>query len=315
MHHRASPDGWLDLDRLDVPILGERDLHQRFPPEVLPLGRNGLGLGRHHEIRRTELLGQPPLARVRPLDRRRHISGIALGRARIHPPDDRLDLILGQPQVVLQRLDANISIVLIRRHLPARHLRLNARSPTTAHPDRSTATSARSSPVGGTPGSSAEGLGATSLENVSWRSPSSWASARSGKDARAIAATTTAPHKTDPRPIHRHEYFSCCSAPCGCVRRSYRDRTCRSAWRARRQSTGSYLPHHRPSERPTQHQSLGRCVRRPLAACAEAPDDPWDWRVVFPRMACHAPGGTSRQGGPPRYLERPVTFAKRSGVW
>ena len=105
--------------------------NDRPPPHVLTLGRDRVGLGGDDEIRWPQLLGELPLAGIGKRDRRRHVGGIASRRSVVDPQSDRPHLRLAEPQVVLQLLDADVTVVPIRRHLAGEHPLLDGAGPGT----------------------------------------------------------------------------------------------------------------------------------------------------------------------------------------
>ena len=127
----ATVERRLDRNRLDAPILGQARWDDRPPPHVLTLGRDRVGLGGDDEIGRPQLLGELPLAGIGKRDRRRHVGGIAPRRSVVDPKSDRPHLRLAEPQVVLQLLDADVTVVPIRRHLAGEHPLLDGAGPGT----------------------------------------------------------------------------------------------------------------------------------------------------------------------------------------
>ena len=105
-----------DLNRAHPARLGERDWGRRLPPYVLPAGRHGVGRRVDHQARLAELFRQLPLIDVRPLSGSRHVAGISLGRTRVDPLHDGVDLLIGEREIVLEMLDADGPVEVPGRH-------------------------------------------------------------------------------------------------------------------------------------------------------------------------------------------------------
>ena len=72
-----------------------------------------------------------PRIEIAELARRRHVGGIALGCALVHPLHDRVDLLVRERWIVLVLLDADVLVDEPRRHLAGRDLGLDRARPRT----------------------------------------------------------------------------------------------------------------------------------------------------------------------------------------
>ena len=116
----------LDLDRLDIAILGQPGWHG--VERAKPVGGHRLDLLRgrgHDEIRRADR----PSRRIRIVARRRHVARISARGAGVHPCRDRRNLGVVQGRIVLELLDADVLLDEPRRHLVLRRARLDAPRP------------------------------------------------------------------------------------------------------------------------------------------------------------------------------------------
>src|SRR5260370_690283 len=111
-----------NLHEPDPPRLSERDLGHRAIPDVLVLGRHRVLRRPDDEVRLAEAVAHGlPLVVGDERPGRRQIVRIALWRARAHPADDHVHLLVSQRHVVLEFLDANALVDVPRRQLPRRH--------------------------------------------------------------------------------------------------------------------------------------------------------------------------------------------------
>ena len=114
--------GGPDFDGADPARLGQRNIGQRPPPDVLAFGGHGVGSRFDDQIGlRADFLGRLPLVRLGPLLGRRHVLRIALRRAGIHPAGDGVDLVVRQRHIVLELVNAHRHIDMPRRHLARDH--------------------------------------------------------------------------------------------------------------------------------------------------------------------------------------------------
>ena len=113
----ASRGSRTHLNRAHPAGLRHRDVRDRPPPHVLTMRRHGV---RVDLITRSGWPSSWPASTRWPAAtlRRRHILGIAQRRARIHPPHDGRDLLVGERQVVGEFRHADRLI-----EMPGRHLR------------------------------------------------------------------------------------------------------------------------------------------------------------------------------------------------
>ena len=85
--------GGNNLNRLNVAVLGEAGIDQDVRPPVGPVGLHDQVFRQSYDdIRLADL----PRLLVRELTRRRHVGGISLQRAAVHPLDDRRDFLVAQ---------------------------------------------------------------------------------------------------------------------------------------------------------------------------------------------------------------------------
>ena len=114
----ACRGGWPHLDCPHPASLGNGHFGKRFEPDVLAVGRHGVGFRLEHEIRRPILFGQFPAIVGGPLFGRRHVFGISERSARVHPANDRGNLRVAQRNVVLKLLNPDGFVEMPRRHIP-----------------------------------------------------------------------------------------------------------------------------------------------------------------------------------------------------
>ena len=88
-----------------------RGRHQVSPPR-----RPRERLRLDHVIGRAEDVLELPLLLVRPLDRRRQVGRIPFRCPGVHPRHDGLDLLVAQPPVILDVLDSDPGVEVVRRH-------------------------------------------------------------------------------------------------------------------------------------------------------------------------------------------------------
>ncbi|PYR62650.1 MAG: hypothetical protein DMF91_05895, partial [Acidobacteria bacterium] len=119
----------MDFNRAHPPRFGQTRFDNRFVPRVERDGGHRVGRRFDDEIGLAELRGKIPDRFIRPLLRWRHVLGVAFGRARIDPPHQRVDLVVGQRPIVLELLNPDGLVDVPRRHLPRRHARLDRSSP------------------------------------------------------------------------------------------------------------------------------------------------------------------------------------------
>src|SRR5213594_5044905 len=104
----------LNLDGLDVPILGKACIHDYVLPGIGGLCRNGQVLWHlHDKVRRADA----PFVVVVELTRWRHVGRIALRSARIHPMRDRSNLLISERYAVLELADADVRVDVPWRHV------------------------------------------------------------------------------------------------------------------------------------------------------------------------------------------------------
>ncbi len=118
-----------DLYGFDPARLGEADIGERPPPDILVMRGHSVRFGLDDEIGLSEFLGRFPLIGGRPHFRSRHIFGVAERRACVDPTGDRVDLVLRERHVILKLLDADGRVDVPRRHLAGDHALADRLSP------------------------------------------------------------------------------------------------------------------------------------------------------------------------------------------
>ena len=114
----ALESRWTNLHHARPARLGERDVRHRPIPDVLMARRHRVFRRSDDEIRRTVSVSDTlPLVVGHERPGRRHVLRIALRRAGVHPADDRVDLLVGERDVVLEFLHAHAAVDVPRRHL------------------------------------------------------------------------------------------------------------------------------------------------------------------------------------------------------
>src|SRR5439155_27219506 len=102
----------LNLDGLDVPILGKAGIHDYVLPGIGGLCRNREVLWHlHDKVRRADA----PFVVVIEFTTPRHVGRIALRSARIDPLPDRCDLLICERDAVLELADADVRVEVTRR--------------------------------------------------------------------------------------------------------------------------------------------------------------------------------------------------------
>ena len=118
------------LDGARPALLGQPGRHPRLPPGVARLGRHRVRGRLDDQVGRTvELLREVPLGLVRPVNRRRHVLGVAPWRTAVDPADDRVDLCVGQRAIVLELRDADRGVDVPGWHLLGGHSILDRPGP------------------------------------------------------------------------------------------------------------------------------------------------------------------------------------------
>src|SRR5579863_4988870 len=115
-----------DLHSLNIAVFGETGIDQNVRPPVRTLGLHDHVFRESHDhIRLADL----PRLPVREGAGRRHVGGIALRRAGVHPLDDGGDFLVRQRRVVTEMLDTHVLVDEPRRHLPSQNLLLDRPRP------------------------------------------------------------------------------------------------------------------------------------------------------------------------------------------
>ena len=106
--------GRLDFDGLDISIFRQAGINDDVPPHVRAVGLDDKILRhRRNKFRRTDV----PYVVIE-FDWRRHISRIPSWRPRVDSFHKRGNLIIGEPAIILELVDANIGIDKPWRHHP-----------------------------------------------------------------------------------------------------------------------------------------------------------------------------------------------------
>src|SRR5947209_3147798 len=107
----------LNLDGLDITILGKAGIHDYVFPGIGGLCRNREVLWHlHDKVRRADAAFGVVIEFTTP----RHVGRIALRSARIHPLRDRCDLLICERYAVLELADADVRV-----EVPWRHVTMN----------------------------------------------------------------------------------------------------------------------------------------------------------------------------------------------
>ena len=126
VHHPArGVVGHAGLDGLDVAVLVQIEIGVDVAEQIRTLRRHQVVRELDDQIGLADL----PLGRVREVDRRRHVLGVAPRRAAVDPRGHERDLRIAQRGVVLELLDADVLV-----DVPGRHLAIDDAVPDRAGP-------------------------------------------------------------------------------------------------------------------------------------------------------------------------------------
>src|SRR5205807_6155477 len=111
-----------NLNCLDIAVLGETRINRNVRP---PIGSSGL----HDQVFRQSYddirLANLPRQLIRELARWRHVGGISLRSAAVHPLNDRGDFLVSHRRIVIEVLHAHVLIDEPGWHLPSNDFRLD----------------------------------------------------------------------------------------------------------------------------------------------------------------------------------------------
>ena len=116
-HRLGDPTG-LHLKGLDATFLGTDvayDGNDRAMPHIEPSGRHVDGCRRREQVRLAEQIRQRPVVGVVQVQRR-NLVRVTQRRTLVDPGRDRVDVLLGETPVLFEVLDADVIVVVVRRH-------------------------------------------------------------------------------------------------------------------------------------------------------------------------------------------------------